>query len=50
MKRITIITLTLAFLLFLPANTFADANKADWFGTWAIFPAQWDPKLGIHVT
>jgi len=36
MKRITVITLTLAFLLFLPANTFADANKEDWFGTWAM--------------
>ena len=36
MKRTTAITLTLAFLLLLPANTFADANKEDWFGTWTM--------------
>ena len=26
----------MAFLLFLPATTFADANKEEWFGTWAM--------------
>ena len=36
MKRITAITLTLAFLLLLPATTFADAEKKDWFGMWAM--------------
>lgn len=36
MKRITVIALTLTFLLSLPATTFADANKEDWFGRWAM--------------
>lgn len=36
MKKITAIALTLAFLLILPATTFADAAKQDWFGTWAM--------------
>ena len=36
MKRITAIALALAFLLFLPTNTLADAEKADWFGTWTM--------------
>lgn len=36
MKKITVITLTMAFLLLLPANTFADATKQEWFGTWSM--------------
>lgn len=36
MKKITVITLTLAFLLLLPANLYADAVKEDWFGRWAM--------------
>ena len=36
MKKITVITLTMAFLLLLPANTFADATKEEWFATWSM--------------
>lgn len=36
MKKTTVITLTLGFLLLLPANLFADAQKQEWFGNWAM--------------
>lgn len=36
MKRITAITVTLAFLLLFPATSFADATKEDWYGTWSM--------------
>lgn len=36
MKKVTIFTLVLAFLLFLPVNLFADAAKGEWFGSWAM--------------
>ena len=36
MKRITLITLTLALLLLLPAKSFADATKEDWYGSWSM--------------
>ena len=36
MKKITVITLTLAFLLVLPAESFADATKQEWYGSWSM--------------
>ncbi len=41
---------------FVEANFFDDAHQPSVLShgarTWAVvpFPAQWDPKLGIHVT
>ncbi len=36
MRKTTIMTLTLVGLLVLPANLFADAEKREWFGEWAM--------------
>lgn len=36
MKKTTLITLTLVGLLLFPINIFADAQKAEWFGDWAM--------------
>ncbi len=36
MKKTTLITLTLIGLLLFPTNIFADAQKQEWFGDWAM--------------
>ena len=36
MKKTTILMLTLVGILLLPANLFADAQKSEWFGNWAM--------------
>ena len=36
MKTILVITLTLAFLVVLPAKSFADATKEEWYGNWSM--------------
>jgi hypothetical protein len=50
MKKTVIITLTLIGLLLLPANLFADAAKAEWFGDWTMNHDGMSGKLRIFDT